>query len=293
MLCYQGMRGSDRLRVLKDRVGVVTGAANGIGRAIALELARQGMHVALADIDEPGLRRVASEVSALGRRALCVATDVRDVQAIERLLQRTLAELGSCHLVVNNAGVFHASTMLDAPLAQWQRVLDINLWGVIHGSRVFGAHFAAQGEGHVVNTGSAAGLFPTPAMSSYSTSKFAVVGFSQQLRWELAAAGVGVTVLCPGVVRTGIGKAAGAGLEHIDVDALVARSPSAEGLARKAVRAVRRNRPLVRYGLDSYIASILRLLPLWLLDPLAKIAARNALTSIAVGKGVEPRSATE
>jgi short-subunit dehydrogenase len=161
-------------------------------------------------------------------------------------------------------------------------VVGINLWGVIHGSRIFGAHFAAQGEGHIVNTGSAAGLFPAPGMSAYSTTKFAVVGFSQQLRWELAASGVGVTVLCPGVVKTGIGKAAGAGLEHIDVDALVAKSPSPEGLARKVVRAVLRDKPMVRYGLDAYIASFIRLLPLWLIEPIVKLATRNALASIAV-----------
>jgi short-subunit dehydrogenase len=104
---------------------------------------------------------------------------------------------------------------------------------------------------------------------------------SQQLRWELAPRGVGVTVLCPGVVKTGIGKAHGVGLEHVDVDALVARAPSAEGLARKAVRAIRRNRPLVLYGFDAYVAALLRLLPLWLVDPLARLAARNALASIA------------
>jgi NAD(P)-dependent dehydrogenase (short-subunit alcohol dehydrogenase family) len=271
------------LRELKDRVAAVTGGANGIGRAIALELGRAGMHVALADVDEAGMARVAAELEALGRRALCVPTDVSQPRAVEQLLARTLSELGSCSLAANNAGVFHAAALLDAPVEQWQRVIDINLWGVIHGCRVFGAHFAAQGHGHILNTGSAAGLFPTPGMSSYSTTKFAVVGLSQQLRWELASRGVGVTVLCPGVVKTGIGKAKGAGLEHIDVDALVARAPSAEGLARKAVRAIRRNRPMVHYGFDSYMAALLRVLPLWLIDPLAKIATRNALASIATG----------
>jgi NAD(P)-dependent dehydrogenase (short-subunit alcohol dehydrogenase family) len=272
------------LRVLRDRVAIVTGAANGIGRALALELAREGMHIALADVDEAGMARTAGEVDALGRRALCVATDVTKPAALERLLEQTLSQLGSCDLAVNNAGVFHAASLLDAPLEQWERVVAINLWGVIHGCRVFGAHFVRQGHGHILNTGSAAGLFPAPGMSCYSTTKFAVVGFSQQLRWELAPHGVGVTVLCPGTVKTGIGKAQGAGLEHVDVDALVARAPSAEGLARKAVRAIRRNRPLVHYGLDSYIAALLRVLPLWLIEPIAKLATRNALASIALPK---------
>lgn len=272
------------MRVLIDRVAVITGAANGIGRAIALELARAGMHVAIADLDEAGMRRLATEVEALGRRAICVPTDVRQRDALERLLEQTLSGLGSCHVAFNNAGVFHAAALIDAPPEQWQRVIDTNLWGVIHGCRVFGTHFVSQGEGHIVNTGSAAGLFPAPGMSSYSTTKFAIVGLSQQLRWELAPLGVGVTVVCPGVVKTGIGKAAGAGLEHMDVDALVRRSPSPEGLARKVVRAVRRNRPLVRYGLDAYLVSLLRLLPLWLVDPLGRFIARNALAALRPGQ---------
>ena len=268
------------MRVLTDRVAVVTGAANGIGRAIALELARAGVHLAIADVDEAGMSRVATEVEALGRRAVCVVTDVRERQAIEHLLERTLSELGSCHLAFNNAGVFHAAPLIEAAEEHWRRVIDINLWGVIHGCRVFGAHFVRQGEGHIVNTASAAGLFPAPGMSSYSTSKFAVLGFSQQLRWELAPSGVGVTVLCPGAVKTGIGKAEGSGLAHLDVDEMVRRQPLPEGLARKAVRAVRRNRPIVRYGADAYLASLLRLLPMWLVDPVCTLAARKTLATL-------------
>ncbi|MET0390910.1 MAG: SDR family NAD(P)-dependent oxidoreductase [Polyangiales bacterium] len=264
------------MRNLQDRVAVVTGGASGIGRAIALELAQAGMHIVLADVDAVRLPGVVAEVKALGRRAHAVVTDVRQLAAVEQLLAEALRVFGSCHVAVNNAGVFHANTILGAPAEQWQRVIDTNLWGVINGSRVFGAHFVKQKEGHVVNTASAAGLFPVVGMSSYSTSKYAIVGFSQQLRWELAADGVGVTLLCPGVVNTGIGRAAGVGLEHLDVDALTASSPAPEGLARKVRRAIERNQPLVRYGSDAVVFSVLRLLPQWALDPIGRFMARTA-----------------
>lgn len=264
------------MRVLTDRVAVITGAGGGIGRALALEFARAGTHLSLADFDEARLETVAREVEAIGRRAARIVTDVRELPSVERLLERTLSELGGCHLAFNNAGVFHAATMLEAPASEWRRVVDTNLWGVIHGSRVFGAHFVSQREGHIVNTASAAGLFPIPGMSSYSTTKFAIVGFSEQLRWELAADGVGVTVLCPGVVKTGIAKAPGVGLEKVDMDKALKDAPSPEGLARKVVKAVRSNKGIVRYGPDSYFFSFLRLFPLWLIDPLGRFMARTA-----------------
>jgi NAD(P)-dependent dehydrogenase (short-subunit alcohol dehydrogenase family) len=265
------------MRDLQDRVAVVTGAAAGIGRAISLELARAGMQLMLADRDTEGLERVASEVDALGRRAVCMSLDVRELSSLEQLLARTLSTFGRCDVMVNNAGVFHGAALLDTEPSQWQRVLDTNLWGVIHGCRVFGRHFVEQGTGHLVNTASAAGLFPAPGMSAYSTSKFAVVGLSLQLRWELAASGVGVTVLCPGVVQTGIARAQGVGLDHVDLSRALARAPAPEGLARKTVAAIRKNRPMVRYGLESYLFGALAALPMFVLDPLGRAAGAEAL----------------
>ena len=276
------------MRELRDRVAVVTGGASGIGRAISLELARAGMRIVLADIDAARLQAAQKEIEALGTQALGVITDVRQLESVQQLLAQTLAHFGRCDVMVNNAGVFHANTMLGAPIEQWRRVIDTNLWGVIHGSHVFGTHFVQAGSGHIVNTASAAGLFPAVGMSSYSTSKFAIVGFSQQLRWELAAHGVGVTTLCPGVVSTGIGAAQGVGLEHlVDPLALTARSPKPEGLARKVRRAIERDQALVRYGADAYLFSFLRLWPQWMIGPLGRFMAK---TSAAFFRGeVKPR----
>ncbi len=268
------------MHILEGRVAVVTGAAGSVGGALARELARAGMDLALADLVEPGLAQLAEELRRAGRRAICVQTDVSDRSALERLLERTLRELGSCHLMCNNAGVFNAAPMLEAREAQWRRVIDSNLWGVIHGCRVFGAHFARQGEGHLVNTASAAGLFPVPGMNAYSTSKFAVVGFSQQLRWELAASGVGVTVLCPGPLKNDMAHRPDVGLEHLDLEALLRGAPTPEALARKAVRAVRRNRAMVTIGLEATVFRVLRILPSALSDPLGRLMARKAFEAI-------------
>jgi NAD(P)-dependent dehydrogenase (short-subunit alcohol dehydrogenase family) len=265
------------MRKLEGQVVVITGGAGGIGSALALECARAGLDVVLADVDERGMREVAAEVAKHGRRCVCVATDVRSADSFQALLERTLAEFGRCDVMVNNAGVFHAAPLVETSAQQYQRLIDINIGGVVHGSRIFGAHFVRQGHGHIVNTASAAGLFPVPGMSAYSLTKYGVVGYSLQLRWELAAHGVGVTVLCPGVVKTPITTREGVGFKPEEAAKMIEGAPNPHGLARKAVRAIARNRPMVRYGSDAYMLSLLRLAPAWLIDPLGKYLGRMAL----------------
>jgi NAD(P)-dependent dehydrogenase (short-subunit alcohol dehydrogenase family) len=269
------------MKDLAGKVAVVTGAAGGIGHALALACAREGVDITLADVDEAGMARVAAEISALGRRCICIVTDVRSADAMQALLDRTLAELGGCHLLFNNAGVFCAAPLIDTSAAQFQRVIDINIGGVVNGCRIFAAHFAKQRLGHIVNTASAAGLFPVPGMSAYTLTKYAVVGFSWQLRWEIAAHGVGVTVLCPGTVKTDILTREGVGFKLDEAAKMIKDAPDPHGLAKKTLRAVRRNRPLVRYGLDAYGMSLLRILPLWLIDPLGRLIGRTALKVVA------------
>lgn len=265
---------------LAGKVAVVTGAARGIGREIALCLAEAGADLMLADMNEAELPAVVEEVRKLGRRAHALRVDVRNKQELNALLAATLRELGACHVLVNNAGVFHAGRAIDCPDEQWTRVLETNLWGVIHGSRIFGQHFVQRGAGHIVNMASGAGLMGAPGMTSYSTAKFGVVGFSEVLRWELAAQGVGVTHVCPGIVRTGIAKAEGAGLTHVDVDGLLRFAPPARPLANKVVRAIRKNRPRVIYGFESRLFLMLRLLPYPVTDLFGRFVAKQAMQVI-------------
>src|SRR5688572_16171530 len=279
------------MKHLMDRVAVVTGAAGGIGRALVLDLAGAGMHLVLAGRDEQSMELLAHEVRALGRRCTVVRTDVRDMEQVENLLARTLADHGDCHLMVNNAGIIQASPLFDAPFELWQRVVDVNLWGVLRGCRVFGDYFASKRQGHIVNVASAGGLFPTPGMTLYSATKFAVVGFTYQLRWELAADGVGVTLVIPGLIKTPILDRPGAGLAHLNTGLVMRASSTPEGLARKVRRGVQRNKALVRYGADAFFMSVMSLLPIWLFDPIGKLMARIVLRMLR-SKQAGTRSAT-
>ncbi len=263
------------MKNLEGRVAAVTGAAHGIGRCVALELARAGMDLALADIDETGLQAVRSEIEALGRRCIAVKTDVRDKAQLERLLERCLGDLGGAHVIVNNAGLFHAGSLLECGDAEFERVIDTNLWGVVHGSRIFGRHFVAQRMGHIVNVASAAGLVGAPGMTSYSTSKFGVVGFSEVLRWELASQGIGVSMVCPGILKTDIARREHVGLSHLDFDRFLRFAPQPELLARRIVAAIRRDRALVTLGLEANVARVLRRLPYAIQDAFGKRVARQ------------------
>jgi NAD(P)-dependent dehydrogenase (short-subunit alcohol dehydrogenase family) len=189
---------------LRDKVCVVTGAGSGIGRAMALRFAAAGMRVALADIEQEPLDRVAAELGGDGDRVLGVRADVGSMQEMSDLRDATLERFGSVHVVCLNAGVAPVGGFLDTPLEVWSWVLDVNLRGVVHGAKAFAPILVEQGSGHIVCTASVAGLSDTPTLSAYGTSKHAVVGLAAALRSELAGFGVGVSVLCPGLIDTKI-----------------------------------------------------------------------------------------
>lgn len=190
----------------EDKVAVVTGAASGIGRALAARFAGDGANVVLADVEREALEAVAAELADSGAGVLAVATDVSDADAVDALRDAALERFGAVHIVCNNAGVSVGGRVWEHSVADWDWVLGVNLWGVIHGVRAFTPTLLAQGEGHIVNTASVAGLVSLPYMGIYNVTKHAVVTLSEALHGELAHTGadVGVSVLCPGWVNTRI-----------------------------------------------------------------------------------------
>lgn len=195
---------------LRGKVAVVTGAASGIGLGVSRRAAAKGMRLVVADIEEGPLKAAADELSAGGTEVLAVPTDVSERSSVEALCEAALERFGTVHLLHNNAGVGAGGPLWTIPEADWRWVLGVNLWGVIHGIGVFVPHMVAQGEGHVVNTASLAGLTSPPFMGPYNASKHAVVTISETLAKDLRTMGspVGVSVLCPGFVRTGIADSA-------------------------------------------------------------------------------------
>jgi NAD(P)-dependent dehydrogenase (short-subunit alcohol dehydrogenase family) len=192
------------LRPLAGKVAVVTGGASGIGKALGARLVRQGMKVVLADVERAALDKAAAEIGALG-----IQTDVTSFESVQSVADEVQARCGGVHLLCNNAGVASMASLSDMALADWEWLLGVNLWGVIHGIKAFLPMLRANPDGgHLLNTASMAGLHVTPDMGGYTVSKFAVIALSETLALELADEGsaVGVTILCPGPVSTRLGS---------------------------------------------------------------------------------------
>lgn len=183
------------------RIAIVTGGGSGIGEALCRALASRGDTVVVADIDGAAAQRVASDI---GARASATKVDVRDAVAVQELVDDTVAEHGRLDLIVNNAGIGVGGDVLELTVAHWDRIIDINLRGVVHGIQAAYPVMARQRRGHIVNIGSVAGLTPPPYLTPYVATKHAVVGLSLALRGEAKAHNVGVTVVCPGWTDTPI-----------------------------------------------------------------------------------------
>jgi len=192
---------------LEGKAAVVTGGGSGIGRAVATQLADAGMHVVVADVQQDALDATVSALVGAGHRAIGVRTDVSDGDSVQALADAAIAEFGAVHVVHNNAGVGVGGPIWTHTERDWEWVLGVNLWGVIHGIRVFVPIMLEQGgPAHVVNTASMAGLISVPYLGAYNVSKHGVVTLSETLHRDLRLADseIGVSVLCPGLVATNI-----------------------------------------------------------------------------------------
>ena len=195
------------MKSFKDRIAVVTGAASGIGLALAERFAAEGMKVVMADIETAALAKAAEGLKRKTPAVLATRVDVSRPEDVERLARETYEAFGAAHVLCNNAGVAVIGAAHEHTLADWQWVINVNLWGVIHGVRSFLPRMLAGGdEGHIVNTASMAGLTTAPFMSVYDVTKHGVVALSESMFKELAVTGapIGVSVVCPGLIDTNI-----------------------------------------------------------------------------------------
>lgn len=194
---------------LAGRIGVVTGAANGLGRALAEQFAASGGTVIAADLDGDGAGGVCAGIAAHGGSAIPVAVDVADAASVGQLADICFERFGRCDILVNNAGIADFGPSIDMPVDRWRRIVDVNLMGIVHGVTAFAPRMAAAGQAHIVNIASMAGLVPLPGFGAYVASKYAVVGLSEVLHQELAPSGIAVSVACPGWIATGIQSSGG------------------------------------------------------------------------------------
>ncbi|GGS51276.1 short-chain dehydrogenase [Planobispora rosea] len=230
------------------RTAIVTGGASGIGRAVCRELSRRGVHVVAADIDAAGAERTAKEFGCAS-----AGLDVTDARAVRDLVHRVRDERGRLDFVFNNAGIAVGGTADELTLDHWNRTIDVNLRGVVHGVHAAYPIMVEQGRGHIVNTASLAGLTPAPLMLPYTATKHAVVGLSLALRAEARAHGVRVSVVCPGFTDTPLLDHANPGLPQTATGAgaresatrTMGRLYSVDSLAGDIMRGVARNRALI------------------------------------------------
>jgi NAD(P)-dependent dehydrogenase (short-subunit alcohol dehydrogenase family) len=267
------------MKELTGRTAVVTGAASGIGRALARTFSAVGMNVVLAGIEEPPLQAAVSDLAQQGFSVLGVRTDVSSAEAIETLAAQTIEHFGGVHILCNNAGVNALGVPVwEMPLSTWEWVLGVNLWGAINGIRAFVPRLVVQDEGHVVNVSSIAGLGGVAGLAPYSTTKHGLLGLSEVLLRDLRAVGsqVGVSVVCPSIIKSRIHESernwptrlgalpsTSGPAASPDLEAMRASAPGPQLVADAVLAAIRTDRffvapdPIaVQYAMDQRLATM-------------------------------------
>lgn len=263
------------MKSFAGKVAAVTGAASGMGRSLAVALARRGCEVAICDVDEVGLAETGRLArAASSARVTTKRVDVSDERAVRMWAEEVASEHGRCNLVFNNAGIAYGGTIERGEPADFERVIDVDFWGVVYGTRAFLPFLRASGEGHIINTSSVFGLIAAPGNGAYNAAKFAVRGFSEALRIELEMSGAPVSVTCvhPGGIKTNIARAskmhssmADLGIE--DLEGARQRFErnfrvTADDAAETILRGVQKDARRVLIGVDAYcIDAMQRLLP--------------------------------
>ena len=250
------------MKTFDGRVAAITGAGSGIGRALAKDLARRGAHLALSDIDEVGLAETVAQCEGSAVKVTSQRLDVADRAAVHAWADQVVAEHGKVNLIFNNAGVALGATIEGMSYDDFEWLMSINFWGVVHGTKAFLPHLKAAGEGHIVNISSVFGLISVPSQSAYNAAKFAVRGFTDALRMELdmADCGVSCTTIHPGGIKTNIARnarmddsatelAGPAGDAAADFDKIAMTSP--DKAARQILAAVENDRRRALIGPDA------------------------------------------
>jgi len=249
------------VRSLRGRLALVTGAASGIGRASALAFARRGADLALCDLDDARLAEVEAAARALGAEVLARRVDVASADQMLAFAAEVHARAPAVDLLMNNAGVGLGGPLLDTSLEDWRWIVDINLFGVVHGIHCFVPKMVERGRGgHVVNVASMAGYVASSTLPAYVATKFAVLGLSESLREELAPHRIGVTAVCPGIINTPIvasgrmrGAAADPAVRAQLAQAFARRNYPPERVAENVLRAVQRNRAVAPISPEAWI----------------------------------------
>ena len=253
----------------KDKIAIVTGAASGIGRALCEEMGRRGAVLVATDINAAGAEQVAAAVTSAGGRARAAHLDVTRAEDVCKLIEDTASEQGRLDYMFNNAGIAVGGEMYAIGFEHWRRIIDVNLWGVIHGTTAAYRLMVKQGFGHIVNIASTAGLVAFPMCTPYATTKHAVVGLSSSLREEAVEFGVKVSVVCPTFIRTAIFEAAE--IVNGSRDALLATAEAAgmdvAEAAGKILRGVERNQRIINFPRQARIFWLLHRLHPDLLRP--------------------------
>jgi NAD(P)-dependent dehydrogenase (short-subunit alcohol dehydrogenase family) len=274
------------MKDFRNKVVVITGAGSGIGRATALAFAREGARLHLTDINRERIEAAAQEIRALGAEATPYVVDSADREAVAKFADEVYARAGRVDVLHNNAGIAVGAPFEKTSLEDWEKVLSVNLWGVIYGMHYFVPRMIAQGGGgHIVNTASGAGLIGLPAIAPYTASKFAVVGLSETASIELRPYGIYVTALCPGIIYTNILKDSKVELYDAqgrsrkdELDRLYQRwGVKPERVARDVLQAIRKKRPVQPSPYHMYPPWILKRISVRLYQAVARVAVKFLL----------------